>query len=418
MKNFLVFLGLFVFIGILSGCGDQNSTTTTASSTSLQELNKTGTLQGTIYDAVTGDRIGGSDLRVFLIQGSQNRTPSRLNTGSTDPLMGEYAFTDIPVTFADYYNFSPYNQNTTYKVVVIKPGYQRFEAEFTLGGVFPIDSNGNPVPGVVEAAYNRIGNIFLFPLGTTSGDVKVYVYDSFKTPIPDAVVYLNQDNNNNSTTVNTDNVCCDNTDSDTDRLYDTTGLIANLSATTDSTGMATFPSTDLTLGGYYRPIVPGLSFQGVQLATNYATSFTVGSSAQTRVITMSAISSTLYVISASNQVPGTITASGVLTINFSQPIILSTTDFPVTITDPDAVGVVTTPVTGVLSNGGSTLTLTPDITTAPTGAGSFVTYSYAGTIYLANSQTPTAYTLFGGGTPVLNITTGSTVSGIVQLLSH
>lgn len=416
MKNLLVFLGLFVFMGMLSGCSDTKNTTTTASNTSLQDLNKTGTLQGTIYDAVTGDRIGGSDLQIFLIQGSSNRGPDKLNTGSTDPLVGEYAFNNIPVTFADYTYAYPYNMNTTYKVVAIKPGYQRFEAEFTLEGTFPVDYNGEPVPGIVEAVYGRIGNIYLFPLGTASGDVNIYVYDETTgTPIPNAVVYLNQDTKNNSPLVKANSLYY-NTDSSTDRLFDTTGLIASLTATTDTAGKATFASATLTIGGRYQVVVPGVSFQGEQLATNNTNTINIGTDAQTRVINMTVIGNTLYAVSASNQVPGTITANGVLTVTFSQPIILSPADtFTVTMFDSNAVGVVTSPLTGVLDATQTILTLTPAITTAPTGPGSFIRYAYPGTIFLKNSQTDSGLTLFSN---LVNITTGDDVSGDVQLLTN
>ena len=82
------------------------------------------TLQGIIADAVTGQRLGG-DLKLYLIQGPEVRGPSRLITGTSDPLMGEYAFTGIPVTFAGF-DGTPSN---TWKVVAIRSGYQRFESE-------------------------------------------------------------------------------------------------------------------------------------------------------------------------------------------------------------------------------------------------------------------------------------------------
>src|SRR6478735_2881877 len=72
-------------------------------------INLTYTLQGVVSDAVTGARIGGDDLELYIVEGDDIRGPSRLNDDVTDPLAGEYAFSGIPVDFTA--------GNKTYKVV-------------------------------------------------------------------------------------------------------------------------------------------------------------------------------------------------------------------------------------------------------------------------------------------------------------
>src|SRR6184192_259369 len=93
-------------------------------SNGILTLGQTYTLQGIVADAVTGARIGG-DLKLYLIQGPEVRGPSRMISGANDPLLGEYAFTGIPVNFQSEES----TLNNTWKVVAVKPGYQRFESE-------------------------------------------------------------------------------------------------------------------------------------------------------------------------------------------------------------------------------------------------------------------------------------------------
>lgn len=382
-----------VLTGLLFGCGDTNTTTSTAPTTVNQGFNKTGTLQGKIMDATTGAALGGSDLQVYLIQGVSNRTPDKLVTDTNSVLVGEYAFSTIPVNLDA--------GDILFKAVVIKGGYQRFE-----GNVSITTSGASNITGTTDDVYNIIGNVYLYPLGEAAGDVDVYVYNPLGTPVSNATVRLRQNINNNDTLAYTGN-----------RLGATGGLVSSLTATTDTDGKATFPAASLVLGGNYSTVVDGLTFQGRELATNTSAAFIIGTNSTRRVITMTTIGNALFATSASNQDSGTITASGVLSITFNQPIILSTTTFTGTMSG----GGLPSPqsVTGVLSNNDTTLTLTPTITTAPTVAGATITYTYGGTIVLKNSQAASGNTLFtGGGSDVVNITTGAAVSGGVQLLTN
>ncbi|MCL4558266.1 MAG: hypothetical protein M1491_06520 [Deltaproteobacteria bacterium] len=401
MKKLLSVLSLLLTAGLLSSCGGTNTTNTSATNT-IQYYNVSGTLQGRIMDAVTGEPIGGSDLKVFLIQGTSDRTPNKLITNPNDPLVGEYAFSGIPAEV--------YTHDITYSIVVVKPGYQGFTADVqlnasTFGFYYRIP--------LVDGVLNMIGNIYLFPVGTAPGNVNVYVYDPTGLPISNAEVMLEQKiANNNATAIQGDT------------LYPVSGLTASLQETTTSAGLATFNSSELTLGGLYKIAVPALTFNGEELETYLSPNpgFIVGTNSSTQVVYMTVAinSSELYAVSASNQVPGTITPSGVLTITFSQPITVSTGTFNVALSN-GGTGAVAPTTSAVISNNDTTLTITPIFTTAvpSTQVDAYLTYTFAGTIILKNPQVPTTFTLFKGvGSDVKNITTGQSVSGVVQLTSY
>src|SRR5438876_7370608 len=144
--NRLAMAGLLIAVS----CSGSNS--------QILTLGQTYTLQGIVADAVTGGRLGG-DLKLFLVQGPEIRGPSRMITGANDPLFGEYAFTGIPANLD--------NTSSVWKVVAIRTGYQRFESEiaFTFSTV---SEGGTSV--VVNQAYSKIGNIYLFPIGTPPPD--------------------------------------------------------------------------------------------------------------------------------------------------------------------------------------------------------------------------------------------------------
>lgn len=393
MKKLLAVLGLL----LVFGCGGDETTTETTVPAPTPSFNKTGTLQGKIMNALTGAPLGGSDLQVFLIQGTVHRTPTTLITDINHALAGEYAFASIPVALAA--------GNIFYKVVALKNGYQRFEGELAINVV----AGG----GGTDDTYNMIGNIYLFPLGAASGDVDVFVLSPQSVPVPNATVRLTQNINLSNVLATSDVTAV------THRLGATNSLMASLTATTDTTGKATFAGSTLALGGSYSVQVEPITFQGQELAffnpspdnTNH---FFVGINSSTRIVNLvnqDALPA-LLAIAASNQVPGVITPSGVLSITFNQPIILSTTNFTATISS-GALG--STTVVGVLSNNDTILTLTPNIVTAPTAAGAIITYAYAGSVVLRNSQTlgAAAGTLFN----VQNITTGAAVSNVVRLSS-
>jgi len=210
------------------------------------------------------------------------------------------------------------------------------------------------------------------------------------------------------------------------RLVPSAGLYTSMTTTTDANGVATFnnPAFPLVLGGSYKAVVNPLEFQGDELARTTSGSFIIGTNSLHQTVNMGSAGFSFFATSASNQVPGTITPSGVLTVSFNEPITLTTTGFTALLSS--TTGTVTSPVQGVLSNNNQTLTITPEFTATPTGAGAFVTYSsVAGQIILQNSQTVAQCggapcILFdNGGNGVRNVTAGNTnVSGRVQLIAN
>lgn len=387
MKKLLVLSSLLLIIGMVLGCvgcGTKKALNTNPS------FLKYGVLQGKIMDALTGAAIGGKDLKVYLIEGKTNRKPDKLITDTKNPLVGEYAFDSVPVNIIA--------NEITFKVVIIKDGYQRFEANVSIEANFA-EAN------TTDEVFNKIGNIYLYPLGTSASDVTVYVYSPQYKPILNATVLLQQDVTNNNTISYIG-----------DRLAATAGLYPSLTNTTDSTGKATFSGADLTLGGSYRVVVEALTFEGQELETATSAAFITGVDPTTQPVNMAAIGNWLFATSASNSVQGTITADGSLTITFNQPIILSTMSFTANMTG----GGIPSPqtVTGVLSNSNTTLTLRPNITTAPSGKGATISYEFLGTIFLQNSQLATNTLFTGYGSDVKNITTGKAVSGEVQMTSN
>lgn len=404
MKKLFVVLGLLLIATMLFvGCkGKTDNSSTSNDLLPPQNYDKTGTLQGKIMDAVTGAAIGNdanSELKIWLIQGTSDRGPDKLITDPNDPLRGEYAFSGIPVSL-------DFSDDSCFKVVAVKSGYQRFESEDVCLGS-ESDSFGNPSIVILDNVINVIGNIYLFPEGLTAGAINITVKNQHGDVVPDATVVLKQQIHLNSPTTD-----------ESDILFPAaSGLVSSLTMTTDANGVASFDGSLLVLGGRYSPVVLPITFSGQDLIRTPGASITVGTSNQTQTIQMLMQPvEPLYVLSASNSAPDTITSTGVLTLTFNRPIILSTTTFGGALFS-STTGTVGS-VTGALDATGTMLTITPTFSTTPTGAGAFITYSYAGTIF--DGQSDSGATITGGinGTTNLLFQDGVThVTSKVLLIS-
>jgi hypothetical protein len=424
MKKLFVVMGLLLIATMLFvGCGKTDNSATTQAQPLAQTDSRTGSLQGKIMNALTGAALGNdnnSELKVWLIQGTDNRGASKLVTDTNDPLCGEYAFDNIPIDL--YYG------NATFKVVVVKSGYQRFEADVELNDNLIANDDGM-VSNTFDRVINMIGNIYLFPEGTLAGDVTIVVLDSNNTPLPNANIKIYQDVENNnsvaSNMVDIDNTSYENgfgLNPTSDVLYPTGGLYTSMSMTTDSNGVATVSGTSLVLGGKYTVWVAGQTFGGEILSSNNTT-FTELTANVPVVVKLSG--QTLYAISASNQNPGTITASGVLTVTFNQPIALTTTGFD--FSGLDSTNTVTTGhILADISADGLTMTLTPAsycTGTTANKAGSIVTFTpdagaNATPFILKNSQTASILTFNGATNKLQNLNTNSAVSNVVRQISN
>lgn len=348
-KKACILVAAFFAAGLLGGCKNINP--------GCINCEHYATLQGAIIDAVTGERIGGvptgqdKDIEIYLIQGQTVRKPTSFISNEEDVLVGEYCFVDIPAGTSDtaIANGSEINE---YKLVVIKKGYQRFEAKVSL-----VDVD------------NKIGNVYLFPLGYLAPDYTFeVVYNG--APVAGATVYFQPVISANDPALTTSDV-----------LAASDGYLPCLTGETDADGLVTFagaPVTDedgtvtypgLAVGAAYRLIVMPIAFEGVMLA-RYEDAFVriVGLSDTMDIISLGDLAPGgnqygLFVTSISNALQDQVTSSGTLTMVFSRPVTL-TGDFGAFEDSPTGV-LGLPPVDATLSSDGLTLTLTPRWLTDP-----------------------------------------------------
>lgn len=336
------------------------------------------TLQGKIMDAHLGAAVAHNDLKVKLIQGTTLRDPDRLIKDPKDPLAGEYAFGNIPLTVRG---------QADYKLVVTAPNYKRFEAV--------LDYSAS-VGQLLDTTYNFIGDIFLFPLGAQAPAYSVNVAYLGK-PVSGAVVHIDPVGSTAGigSTRNT--------------LTEDPGYSPALAETTGADGRATFASERLSLGVRYRIRVMPVVFEGVQLTRPLADQFFVVGQAFSPVeqyvqmtnLAPNAAAYGLFVSSISNE-GGALNADGVLTINFSRGVFISNLNgftASVSSTGGTAAALATPAVTATLSSDGRTLTLRPNWTTrpAPNDRGVAVNHTGSATIGVAGYPT-TSFPLFGSMT--------------------
>lgn len=397
----------------VSACSNSNN--------NVEFGNGTFTLQGVVMNAITGARIGG-DLKLYLVQGTDVRGPTRLNTDGD--LAGEYAFAGIPAEY-DY-------GEKMYKVVAIKSGFERFEAQVSFS-VEGMDYGNGTV--IIDTDHNMIGNIYLFPTGTPTPAYTIDVFYKGK-PVPDATVLLDPIVTNNNKNVFAQGSA----------LGASPGYIASLSATTDANGKASFAGKDLALGANYSVEVLPTTFTDsagttVQLAASVnTTQLTAGITNTELYVDMGDLTptaNTVYVTSVSNKPAGQFSASGTLTITFNAPVALVNPLGFTAVLNPGrnqadtaaGAGLLVTPtattsaVNASLSGDGLTLTLTPNYQTAPAATDRGVSITYAeSTGYVVAKDYPSgsnsSFSVFAPAIPntvALQLADSSNVSGTVAI---
>lgn len=388
----------------LSGCGDE---TTSNNSVPNQSVNKKATIQGGVFDATTGARIGGDDLSLTLVQGTSHRTPNVLVKDTTKPLVGEYAFSDVPVNIDA--------GNITFKMVITNTNYQRFEGLVT----FPVPSA--TIAGTTDSIINIVRDVYLFPVGATAPDIEVAVSYSGEEVIG-ATVMLQQNAAANSVSITT---------SGGTRLAASPGLLPTLSAVTalnaDGVAVATFSGASLVLGGAYTPVVLPVTHEGTPLARQTLAQIFAGTSVSPIAVAMTDIvpganNDGLHVVFASNRNVDDLVATGALSLVFNRDIALpDATAFPFTVSITQCLpntgpctAVVTASVTPVLTNS-RTLTLTPVFSTAVAATDLGLQVTFAGGAVTIPGENE-AVSIFG--TANMLLFDGSQISGIVNILGR
>lgn len=254
-----------------------------------QEVDLEGTLQGCIYDGYTGARIGGKDLKVYLIQGTKQRKPSSLITDTNSVIKGEYAFSAIPVTSSEIIS-------STFKLVVDKPGYQQFESEFSfisdydaklLGSTLEelTGGNGSYLQGLTntlqyESVMNKIGNVYLYPDSLTAQTIRVmpFAHGGFLAGVPVTLRRLSGfiDPGSVSSTVKTpSNDGSEGGNRDT-RLYPSNGIYNVITKVTDENGYVEFTADELVLGASYRTTAGPAEVDGIKYVLTTGMTFNAG----------------------------------------------------------------------------------------------------------------------------------------------
>lgn len=396
-----------VMASALVACGGDDSSSDNSVQQNYHDVKAT--LQGTVFNAITGARITDQSLDVYLVQGTSYREAS-VRTG--DKLFaGDYAISSIPTTTGN---------NITYRVAAMADGYQDFESavSFTLNTTTLQDKQAN-----------FLANIYLYPQGTYANDITVNVTYNDE-PVSGATVLLNPRTGSNQLTTDTSN---------TSLFVAQSGYQGAFEATTDASGVATFAAENLVLGGQYNIDVMPTTHEGIQLQVSRgtATYFTVGADTTLRNVAMSQAvpgnDNGLYVTSISNADADNITASGALTVVFSRAVSLvdETAIGADLIGDTvnavlDATDLPNSSVNASLSADGLTLTLTPVFTTDPVTfdgtnsatADDDLSVRYENVVVrLADSDdSAVIYTLFGvnGAAGALVDTSGAAPSASVQ----
>ncbi len=302
----------------------------------------TSTLQGTVFDAVTGQRITSKSLKVTLVQGKSYRNAT-VKTGSSD-FAGDYALSSIPTSV---------NSNLTYRIDIRADGYQRVQAAVNFNAIAA--ETVNP---------NFLGNVYLFPLGLTAPDQTVTV--RFNTePVEGVTVLLQPTTSTNVLTADSSNILQGAED----------GFLGALTAVTDANGHAVFAGENLALGGNYNIDVLPAIHEGTQLAQTAGVSVVIGTSTIMQTVNMGDLApgndNGLYIVSATNSDNNTVNSNGQLVLEFSREITL----VHESITQASLAGATTaaldnntvpdTTVTATLATDNITLTLTPTVSVAP-----------------------------------------------------
>jgi hypothetical protein len=343
MKTIIKSAVLFSAVSLLAACGGDDSEKSD-NSVATNYHNIQTTLQGSVFNAIDGSRITAESLKVTLVQGTSYRN-ANVRKGTSD-FAGDYSIGNIPT--------SANGGNITYRIVSSVEGFQPFETTFA----FNVTTGG-----LQDERVNRVGNIYMYPVGSFASNVEVNVTFNNEA-VANAAVLLNPVTGSNTLT----------TDSSNTLFAAQSGFQGAQTVVTDANGVATFSATSLVLGGRYNVTVLPTDFEGSQLALPTASVFTVGTTQNIVNVNMTetvpGTDNGLYVASASNLDTDRVTSGGALTLTFSRAVsLVDETNITATLTNATtaALNATSSPdstVIGTLSPDGLTLTLTPQFAAA------------------------------------------------------
>ena len=256
-------------------------------------------LQGTVFDAVTGQRISTDGLKVTLVQGDNYRTAK-----TNGDFQGDYFIGNIPASAATL-------NNITYRIIAEKDGYQTIESTYQ-----PLASVVTDAELLQDRKVAELGNFYMYPNGAAVHDLSVKVFYNGQ-PVNGATITL-QPQTTATTAI---------TNPGAGRTFtQDAGFKAAPVSTTDANGLATFPASSLVLGATYQFKALPIKHNGYDLiltngATVTAGTYTAGTDASQTTLVMNSVASfadNLYIEDVSNLLSGSVDSNGDLVITLNR----------------------------------------------------------------------------------------------------
>jgi len=252
-------------------------------------VSHTGTIQGVVVNALTGESIS-EGLRVSLMIDGRLKDASVLTFADEINPVTQFGFTSVPA-------------DVELPIVAIHPEFQDFEGLVKLNSF--MDGGGYLEKAVLNA------NIQLYPLGYSVPTYTVRVVHN-GAPVPDAVVFVNPaENGNHPLTFG-------------NFLPAVSNRLGGFAVVTGSDGTVDLPSDELVLGGAYVLNVAPVEFNGEVMAASEDRNLVVGASNVVVTISITNISTTqrdnLYITSTNNDELPIMNSYSGIQINFSLPI--------------------------------------------------------------------------------------------------
>lgn len=354
-------------------------------------------LQGSVFDAITGEPLDRDGLKVTLVQGKKYRKAS-LNKNYA----GDYYISGIPTSV---------NGNITYRIMAEKEGYQTVVSTYS-----PTYGTDDADIQIQDKRAADVGNFFLYPVGVSATDVKAQILFDGK-PVDGATVLL-QPTTAASALTQTGTAT---------NFLPSLGYERALQATTDADGRVTFAAAELVLGGEYTFQVLPTTKDGVQLVLNDTVTNTVkvGTDALDRTITLSdteKYQGELYISNTSNRFADHLAANGALAITLNKTVtIVSQTDLVATLANAKTAALDVSPAASATAAvAGLVITITPNLATPVeqlladssnlATADVDLTVTYSGSIFVQVAGKKGIYNLFD-----LITTDGTTVNKTVNM---